>query len=139
MVFYVFISLVEKNRVKTAQIKSSKIENLHLAHETLQQELLSIQYQSIQLPHNMREIKDSHAMIPNNSFHVGQHETAMQTTTNGFKTTPNPAPIVGSTQSNDVSQRNKSLRRAIIFTMDSISSYEQNSMSGGAAGQHLVP
>lgn len=102
-------------------INSDPTEDLHLALENLRHELRMVHKTA--LLSNTSLTKQTHGTSP-----VLVHMPAPANSTNAK--TAQLAPIRP--------PESRTLKTVVIFTMDSISSYEKNSLSGGASGEMLA-
>lgn len=120
VIFNIMVAMVEKSRRVSNPANSDKMKRLHIALANLQIEIDTIQHLDVQ---------------QNAVANLGPASGAS-------KPKPIPHHILAKEGAGEHNMGHefvnrvihKALKRAVIFTMDSIGSYEKNSLSGGAAG-----
>jgi len=117
VIFSIMAALVEKSRRETTPPFIDKMKSLHTALANLQHEIDVIHHQTVQQDQTVQQVATSNSELASRPSKL--------------KPMPNEHRI--SHESAHISVH-KALKRAVIFTMDSIGSYERNSLSGGAAG-----
>lgn len=126
VVFSMMTALVDRTRQASSPADTEKINQLHIALANLQLEIESLHNRTAQ--HNI-SIRPGTVWEGINTEAVRQPSAKLESTP--ARKTPQGRNIGHKTAVNEV---NKGSKRALIFTMDSIGSYEKDSLSGGAAG-----
>ena len=127
LVFVVFgIFLLERSRPENKFGYADKIQSLHVALANLQLEIDAI--------HNQNEFNNVSVFSSQPIWRLENKVTSRQE-----QTQRDAASLTDSTLQRKENKQERSVeanisKRAVIFTMDSIGSYEKNSLSGGAAG-----
>ena len=117
----------EDNEINKLALLHDVLTELHKELHTLHKSLPTISPLD-SINNKSTSVQEPGVMNPHQI--VGKHSAAKLNSINSDKLNITNIPVIVSAHENAASR----IRRAVIFTMDSIASYERNSLSGGAAG-----